>query len=56
MTEAVPLLEVTDLTVEFSTRRGIVRAVEHVDVRIAKGEPPANPSKMVTVRIQKDIQ
>jgi len=38
MTEAVPLLDVADLTVEFSTRRGIVRAVEHVDVRIAKGE------------------
>jgi peptide/nickel transport system ATP-binding protein len=38
MTEPVPLLDVTDLTVEFSTRRGIVRAVEHVDVRIAKGE------------------
>ena len=38
MTDAVPLLDVADLTVEFSTRRGIVRAVEHVDVRIAKGE------------------
>jgi len=38
MTEAVPLLDVADLTVEFSTRRGIVRAVEHVDVRVAKGE------------------
>jgi peptide/nickel transport system ATP-binding protein len=38
MTETVPLLDVADLTVEFSTRRGIVRAVEHVDVRIAKGE------------------
>jgi peptide/nickel transport system ATP-binding protein len=38
MTEAVPLLDVADLTVEFSTRRGIVRAVEHVDVKIAKGE------------------
>jgi len=38
MIEAVPLLDVADLTVEFSTRRGIVRAVEHVDVRIAKGE------------------
>ena len=38
MSEAVPLLDVADLTVEFSTRRGIVRAVEHVDVRIAKGE------------------
>jgi len=38
MTETLPLLEVRDLTVEFSTRRGIVRAVEHVDVAIAKGE------------------
>jgi peptide/nickel transport system ATP-binding protein len=38
MTETVPLLDVADLTVEFSTRRGIVRAVEHIDVRIAKGE------------------
>jgi len=38
MTEPVPLLDVADLTVEFSTRRGIVRAVEHVDVRITKGE------------------
>jgi peptide/nickel transport system ATP-binding protein len=38
MTEAVPLLDVADLTVEFSTRRGIVRAVEHIDIRIAKGE------------------
>jgi peptide/nickel transport system ATP-binding protein len=36
--ETVPLLEVADLTVEFSTRRGVVRAVEHVDVRVAKGE------------------
>src|SRR6266852_6108249 len=38
MTEAVPLLDVADLTVEFSTRRGVVRAVEHVDVRVGKGE------------------
>jgi peptide/nickel transport system ATP-binding protein len=38
MADAVPLLDVKDLTVEFSTRRGIVRAVEHVDVTIAKGE------------------
>ena len=30
MADAVPLLDVKDLTVEFSTRRGIVRAVEHV--------------------------
>ncbi len=35
---ALPLLDVRDLTVEFSTRRGIVRAVEHVDITIAKGE------------------
>jgi peptide/nickel transport system ATP-binding protein len=38
MTETVPLLDVADLTVEFSTRRGIVRAVEHIDIKIAKGE------------------
>jgi peptide/nickel transport system ATP-binding protein len=38
MTEALPLLDVSDLTVEFSTRRGIVRAVQHVNVKIAKGE------------------
>ena len=38
MSDTVPLLEVADLTVEFSTRRGVVRAVEHVDVRVAKGE------------------
>ena len=38
VSETVPLLEVADLTVEFSTRRGVVRAVEHVDVRVAKGE------------------
>src|ERR1700740_3440155 len=35
---AQPLLDVRDLTVEFSTRRGIVRAVQHVDISIAKGE------------------
>src|SRR5437762_14096994 len=38
MAVAVPLLDVRDLTVEFSTRRGIVRAVEHVDVSVARGE------------------
>src|SRR5712672_1680245 len=38
MTETVPLLDVADLTVEFSTRRGIVKAVQHVDISIAKGE------------------
>ena len=38
MTETVPLLDVADLTVEFTTRRGVVRAVEHIDVRVGKGE------------------
>jgi peptide/nickel transport system ATP-binding protein len=38
MTESVPLLDVQDLTVEFTTRRGIVKAVQHVNVTIAKGE------------------
>jgi peptide/nickel transport system ATP-binding protein len=38
MNQALPLLEVRDLTVEFSTRRGIVRAVEHVNISIGKGE------------------
>jgi peptide/nickel transport system ATP-binding protein len=35
---AIPLLDVRDLTVEFTTRRGIVKAVQHVDLSIAKGE------------------
>jgi peptide/nickel transport system ATP-binding protein len=35
---ALPLLDVQDLTVEFSTRRGIVKAVQHVDIQVAKGE------------------
>jgi peptide/nickel transport system ATP-binding protein len=38
MTQTVPLLDIADLTVEFTTRRGVVRAVEHVDVRVGKGE------------------
>ena len=38
MTEPVPLLDVSDLTVEFSTRRGIVRAVPQVTVTIATAE------------------
>ena len=33
-----PLLEVRDLTVEFQTRRGIVRAVQHIDISVGKGE------------------
>jgi peptide/nickel transport system ATP-binding protein len=35
---ALPLLEVRDLTVEFRTRRGIVQAVQHIDISVAKGE------------------
>src|SRR5436305_10327401 len=35
---AQPLLEVGDLTVEFATRRGIVKAVQHVSISVAKGE------------------
>jgi peptide/nickel transport system ATP-binding protein len=35
---AQPLLDVHDLTVEFSTRRGIVKAVQHVNITVAKGE------------------
>src|SRR5471030_442423 len=34
----VPLLDIRDLTVEFATRRGTVRAIEHVDIAVAKGE------------------
>ncbi len=35
---SLPLLAVHDLTVEFATRRGTVRAVEHVNLTVAKGE------------------
>src|SRR3954470_24212645 len=35
---AIPLLAVRDLTVEFSTRRGTVRAVQHINIAVAKGE------------------
>jgi peptide/nickel transport system ATP-binding protein len=35
---AQPLLDVSDLTVEFATRRGIVKAVQHVNITVAKGE------------------
>jgi peptide/nickel transport system ATP-binding protein len=35
---AQPLLEVGDLTVEFATRRGVVKAVQHVNLSVAKGE------------------
>src|ERR1700748_2279491 len=33
-----PLLDVNDLTVEFATRRGIVKAVQHLNISLAKGE------------------
>src|SRR5277367_779838 len=36
--KSVPLLEVRDLTVEFVTRRGIVRAAQHINLTVAKGE------------------
>jgi len=32
------LLDVNDLTVEFATRRGIVKAVQHVNIAVGKGE------------------
>jgi peptide/nickel transport system ATP-binding protein len=35
---ALPLLELSDLTVEFTTRRGVVAAVRKVDISVAKGE------------------
>jgi peptide/nickel transport system ATP-binding protein len=35
---ATPLLDVEDLTVEFATRRGIVRAVQNIDISVNKGE------------------
>src|SRR6202051_3652533 len=48
-----PLLEVSDLTVEFATRRGIVKAVQHVNIAVAKGQTrcmlgEAGPGKSVT--------
>jgi len=35
---AQPLLDVRDLTVQFATRRGLVKAVQHVDISVASGE------------------
>jgi peptide/nickel transport system ATP-binding protein len=35
---AIPLLDIRDLTVEFQTRRGIVTAVQHVNLTIGKAE------------------
>src|ERR1700747_1255165 len=33
-----PLLDVHNLTVEFHTRRGLVKAVQNVNIQVAKGE------------------
>jgi peptide/nickel transport system ATP-binding protein len=38
MSERVPLLKVDDLSVEFRTRGGVVRALEHINLEIFKGE------------------
>ena len=38
MSTPLPLLDVRDLTVEFSTRRGVVRAVTHINIGVGKGE------------------
>ena len=38
MDDSPPLLDVRGLTVEFATRRGTVRAVEQIDLTVAKGE------------------
>jgi peptide/nickel transport system ATP-binding protein len=35
---AQPLLDIKDLTVEFATRRGVIKAVQHVNISVAKGE------------------
>jgi peptide/nickel transport system ATP-binding protein len=33
-----PLLDIKDLTVEFATRRGVVKAVEAINIQVGKGE------------------
>jgi peptide/nickel transport system ATP-binding protein len=38
MNTAPALLDIADLTVEFATRRGTVRAIERVSLHVAKGE------------------
>jgi peptide/nickel transport system ATP-binding protein len=35
---AVPLLVIRDLTIEFATRRGTVRAIDQIEISLAKGE------------------
>src|SRR4029079_11126190 len=39
---AIPLLDIRDLMGEFQTRRGVVTAVQHVNLTIAKGETIGN--------------
>ena len=36
--DPMPLLDVRDLTVEFATRRGAVRAVDRIDLSVMRGE------------------
>lgn len=38
ITSTIPLLDIKDLTVEFQTRRGTVKAVQHIDIAVGKGE------------------
>ncbi len=38
---APPLLDIRNLTVEFATRRGVVKAVEAIDIHVGKGETVA---------------
>ena len=40
---------------QYTVFGGVASGMDCVD-KIAKGEPPANPSKMVSVRILKDVQ
>ena len=41
MSEATPLLAVSNLSVEFRTRSGIVRALEKIGFEVARGETVA---------------
>ena len=38
MNGKLPLLDINDLTVEFATRRGVVKAVQNINISVAKGE------------------
>jgi ABC-type microcin C transport system duplicated ATPase subunit YejF len=53
----VPLLDIKDLTVEFSTRRGIVKAVQSINIEVAKGETwrsSASPARQVRHLVRRD--